>query len=156
VHLPKGVRGARYLVLAIEDLLSYSKGRALISNKTEAICRFIIKDIMARYGCFDRMRADNGELYADEATNLFKKFHIKLNLTTTYNPKGNGKRKRGHQPIVNAIVKACKGKMSLWPNFLPFALMASRMTCSSVIGYAPTKLINGELPFMAIEHDISS
>ena len=156
VHMPKGVRGAQYLVLAIEDLSSYSKGRALTSNKTEAVCRFIMEDIVARYGCFDRMRADNGELNADEATNFFKKFHIKLKLTTTYNPEGNGKSERGHQPIVNAIVKACKGKMSLWPNFLPLALMASRMTCSSVTGYAPAELINGQLPLMPIEHDIAS
>jgi hypothetical protein len=28
VHMPKGVRGARYLVLAIKNLFSYSKGRA--------------------------------------------------------------------------------------------------------------------------------
>jgi hypothetical protein len=132
VHMPKGVRSAQYLVLAIEDLSSYSKGRALTSNKTEAVCRFIMKDIVARYGCFDCIREDNGELNADEATNFFKKFHIKLKLTTTYNPEGSGKSERRHQPIVNAIVKAYKGKMSLWPNFLPLALMASRMTCSLV------------------------
>jgi hypothetical protein len=95
-----------------------------------------MEDIMARYGCFDRMREDNGELNADEATNFFKNFHIKLKLTTTYNWEGNGKIKKGHQPIVNAIVTACKGKISLWPNFLLLALMASRMTCSSVTGYA--------------------
>jgi hypothetical protein len=92
--MPKEVRGARYLVLAIEDLLSYSEGRALTSNKTEAICRFIMGDIMARSGYFDCMKADNGEFNADEATNFFKKFHVKLKLTTTYNPEGNGKKKR--------------------------------------------------------------
>jgi hypothetical protein len=106
VHMPNGVRCAQYLVLAIKDLLLYNKGRALTSNKTEAICRFIMEDIVARYGCFDRMRADNGELNANKAIKFFKKFHIKLKLTTMYNPKGNGKSKRRHQPIVNAIVKA--------------------------------------------------
>jgi hypothetical protein len=115
-----------------------------------------MEDIVARYGCFDRMRANSDELNADEATNFFKKFYIKLKLTTTCNPEGNGKNERGHQPIVNAIVKACKGKMSLWPNFLPFALMASRMTYSSVTGYAPVELINSQLPLMPIERDITS
>ena len=63
---------------------------------------------------------------------------------------------RGHQAIMNALVKACKGKMSLWPNFLPLALMAYRVTCSSVTGYAPAKLINDQLPLMPIEENIAS
>jgi hypothetical protein len=56
VHMPKQVRGAEYLVLAIEDFFSYSKGRELTSNKIEAIYRFIMEDIMARYGYFDHIR----------------------------------------------------------------------------------------------------
>ena len=79
VAMPNGVRGAKFLVLAIEDLSSYSEGRALTSNKTEGVCRFIMEDILARYGCFDRMKADRGELKADEATEFFKKYHIVIN-----------------------------------------------------------------------------
>ena len=156
VAMPNGVRGAKFLVLAIEDLSSYSEGRALTSNKTEGVCRFIMEDILARYGCFDRMRADRGELNADEAIEFFKKYHIKLKLTAAYNPEGNGKSERGHQSIVSALVKACKGRISLWPNYLPLALMASRLTCSSVTGYAPAELVNGQLPLMPVEEDLSS
>lgn len=156
VHMPKGVRGAKFLVLAIEDLSSYIEGRALTTNKTEAVCRFVLEDIVARYGCFNRMRADNGELNAEEATTFFKKFNVRLKLTTAYNPEGNGKSERGHQPIVNALVKACKGKISLWPTLLPLALMAHRVTSSSVTGYAPAELINGQLPLMPIEDNIAS
>ena len=102
------------------------------------------------------MRADRGELNADEAIEFFKKYHIKLKLTAAYNPEGNGKSERGHQSIVSALVKACKGRISLWPNYLPLALMASRLTCSSVTGYAPAELVNGQLPLMPVEEDLSS
>ena len=156
VHMPKGIRGAKYLVLAIEDLSSYIEGRALTTNKTEAVCRFVLEDMFARYGCFNKMRADRGELNAEAAIAFFKRFRIKLRLTVAYNPEGNGKSERGHQAIMNALVKACKGKMSLWPNFLPLALMAHRVTCSSVTGYAPAELINGQLPLMPIEENIAS
>lgn len=111
---------------------------------------------MARYGYFDLMRVNNGELNASEATNFFNKFHIKLKLPMTYNPEDDGKSGRVHQPIVNAIVKACKDKTSLWPDFLSLALMESRMTCSSVTSYAPAELINDHLILMPIEHDIAS
>jgi hypothetical protein len=156
VAMPNGVRRAKFLVLAIEDLSSYNEGRALTSNKTEGVCRFIMEDILARYGCFNRRKVDRGELKADEAIEFFKKYHIKLKLTAAYNPEGNGKSKKGHQPIVSALVKACKWRISLWPNYLLLALMASRLTCSSMTGYAPAELINEQLPLMPIEEDLSS
>ncbi|WP_217591542.1 hypothetical protein, partial [Burkholderia sp. GbtcB21] len=76
---------------------------------------FVLEDIIARHGCFRRMRADRRELNAKEAREFFKRFHIRLKLTTSYNPEANGKSERGHPPIVNALVKSCEGKASLWP-----------------------------------------
>jgi hypothetical protein len=156
VAMPNIVRGAKFFVLAIEDLFSYSRGMALISNKTEGVCRFIMEDILARYGCFDMMRANKGELKANEAIEFFKKYDIKFKLIAAYNPEGNGRSERGHQPIVSALAKACKGTISLWPNYLSLALMASRLTCSSVTGYALAKLVNRQLPLMPIEEDLSN
>ena len=156
VHMPLGVRGARYLVLAREDLSNYVEGRALTSTHTEQVCRFILEDIISRHGCFYRMRADRKELDADEATAFFEKFNIKLNLTTAYNPEANGKSERGHPPIVNALVKACKGKTHWWPDLLPLALMADRLTCSSVTGLPPAELVSGHLPIMPVEEDVTS
>ncbi|MFH3627819.1 hypothetical protein [Acinetobacter nosocomialis] len=72
--MPNGVRGAKYLVLAIEDLSSYIERKALTSNKTEGICRVVLEDIVARYGGFNQMRADRGELNAEEAIAFFEKF----------------------------------------------------------------------------------
>lgn len=154
--MPLGVRGAKFLVLAREDLSSYVEGRALTSNTTSQVCRFILEDIISRHGCFYQMRADRGELDSDEAREFFKKFHIRLKLTTAYNPEANGKSERGHPPIVNALVKACHGKSSLWPDLLPLALMADRMTCSSVTGFPPIELVSGHLPLMPIEEDVCS
>lgn len=67
VHMPLGVRGAKFLVLAREDLSSYVEGRALTSNTTSQVCRFILEDIISRHGCFYQMRADRGELDSDES-----------------------------------------------------------------------------------------
>lgn len=156
VHMPPGIRGAKYLVLAREELSSYVEGRALPSNKTEVVCRFVLEDIIARHGCFRQMRADRGELNAKEARAFFKKFHIRLKLTTSYNPEANGKSERGHPPIVNALVKFCGGNAYSWPDILPLALLADRMTCSSVTGYTPAELVSGHLPLMPLEENVWS
>ena len=156
VYMPLGVRGAKYLVLAREELSSYVEGRALTSNKTSQVCRFVLEDIISRYGCFSQMRADRGELDTSEARAFFERFNIRLRLTTAYNPEGNGKSERGHPPIVNALVKACHGEISWWPDLLPLALMADRVTCSSVTGFPPAELVSGHLPIMPIEEDVCS
>ena len=156
VHMPPGIRGAKFLVLAREDLSSYVEGRALSSNKTEVVCRFVLEDIIARHGCFRRMRADRGELDSKEAKAFFRKFHIRLKLTTSYNPEANGKSERGHPSIVNALVKSCEGEAYRWPDLLPLALLADRMTCSSVTGYTPAELVSGHLPLMPLEENVYS
>ena len=49
-----------------------------------AVCKFILEDVICRYGCVGKITADRGELDADEAKEFFGKFGIKLALTTAY------------------------------------------------------------------------
>ena len=62
----------KYLVLARRKLLNFVEGRALRTKSTEGVCRFILEDIFNRYGTIRRMRANQGELDAAEATSFFK------------------------------------------------------------------------------------
>jgi len=40
----------------------------------------------------------------------FERYWVTLKLTTTYNPKANGKSEKGHLPTINVLVKAYKEK----------------------------------------------
>ena len=102
------------------------------------------------------MRADRGELNAEEARQFFKRFGVKLRLTTAMNPEGNGKSERGHPPIIQALVKACRGKYREWPKLLPLALWADRSTHSSVTGYMPAEMMTGQRPLMPLEEEVPS
>ena len=151
VAMPLGLGQKKYLVLAREDLSNQVEGRALQAKTTEGVCRFLLEDVICRYGCVGKITADRGELDAKEARDFFGKLGVKLALTTAYNPEANGKSERGHSPIVKALVKACKGKVFDWPRLLPFALWADRTTHSTVTGYMPAELIYGQKPVMPIE-----
>ena len=151
VAMPLGLWGMKYLVLAREELSNFVEGRALRTKSTEGVCRFILEDIFSRYGTIGRMRADRGELDAAEATNFFERYGVRLKLTTAYNPEANGKSEQGHPPIINALVKACKGKPKQWPRLLPFALWADRTTHSTITGYMPIELMLGQKPIMPAE-----
>jgi hypothetical protein len=148
VAMPLGLWEMKYLVLAREELSNFVEGRALRTKSTEGVCRFILEDIFSKYGTNGRMRADPGELDAVEARNFFERHGVRLRLTTAYNPEANGKSERGHPPIINALVKACKGKPKQWPRLLPFALWADRTTHSTITGYMPIELILGQKPIM--------
>jgi hypothetical protein len=63
---------------------------------------------------------------------------------------------RGHAPMVKALKKACEVKKGKCPNLLPLALLADRTTVSSVTGFAPAELVQGYLPLMPIERDVTS
>jgi transposase InsO family protein len=156
VHLPKGIRGMKYLVLAREDLTNMVEGRALRNKRTEGICRFLLEDLFSRYGYVFTITADRGELNADEARTFFSRLGVRLRLTTAWNPESNGKIERGHQPIVSALVKSCDGKPKQWPNLLPLALWADRMTHCSTTGFMPCYLATGVAPIFPTEENILS
>lgn len=100
------------------------------------------------------MRADRRELDATVARVFFERHGIKLKLTTAYNPEANGKSERGHPPIIQALVKACKGNSKKWPRLLPYALWADKTTHSTVTGYMPIELMLGQKPIMPVEKSI--
>ena len=154
VTMPLGLWQMRYLVLAREDLTNQVEGRALRAKTTEAICKFLLEEVICRYGCVGKITADRGELDAKEAREFFSRLGIKLSLTTAYNPEGNGKSERGHPPIIKALAKACEGRVGEWPTLLPYALWADRTTHSSVTGYMLAELMYGQKPVMPIEETI--
>ena len=156
VMMPVGVWQMRYLVLAREDLTNQVEGRALRQKTTSAVCKFLLEDVICRYGCIAKIVADRGELDSNEAEQFFSRMGIRLSLTTAYNPEANGKAERGHGPIVKALVKACDGKMANWPHLLPYALWADRTTHNSVTGFMPSELILGQKPIMPVEQSVFS
>lgn len=102
------------------------------------------------------MRVDHGELDVAENIEFFKRYEVKLKLTTAYNLEANGKSERGHSFIINALVKARKWKTKRCPRVLSFALWADKTTYITVTGYMPTELILGQKSIMSAEHSMTT
>ncbi len=149
-------KGYKMVVLAREGLSNMVEGRALKSKHTTGICRFILEEILCRYGCSVEFRADRGELNADEARRFFERYGIKLNLTTAYNPEANGKIERGHPTFMGALVKASEFTATSWVDLMPLALWADRTTAHRTTGRVPYELIFGERVSLPVEQDVAS
>ena len=98
VTMPLGIWQMQYVALAREDLINQVEVCALRTKSTKSICKFLLEDVICRYGCVGKITADRGELDAEEAREFFSRIGIKLALTCAYNPEGNGKSERGHPP----------------------------------------------------------
>ena len=132
------------------------EGRALTNKTTTGVCKFLLEDVICRYGCVGKIVADRGELNAHEAIEIFERLGVKLSLAISYNLEENGNIERRHGPIVKAIVRACDGRVGNWPRLLPYALWANRTSHSSLTGFMPAKLMYGQKPVMPIEETITS
>ena len=49
--MPLGKDEEKYLVLAREDLTNHVEGRALKDKSTSSISKFLLDEIICRYGC---------------------------------------------------------------------------------------------------------
>ena len=74
--MPVGVWQMRYLVLAREDLTNQVEGRALRQKNTSAVCKFLLENVICRYGCIGKIVADRGELDSNEAEQFFSRMGI--------------------------------------------------------------------------------
>jgi hypothetical protein len=113
VTMPNGVGQQKYLALAREDLTNQVEALALQKKTRAAVCQFLLEEVIRWYGCVGQVIVDRGQLDSNEAREFFVKLRVRLTLTTTYNRKANGKIKRGHNPIVKALVKACDKRLGL-------------------------------------------
>ena len=62
VTMPLGEGQMRYLVLAREDLTNQVEGRPLRQKTTKVVGKFLLEDVICRYGCVGKIIADRGEL----------------------------------------------------------------------------------------------
>ncbi|KAL1694958.1 hypothetical protein GGG16DRAFT_122276 [Schizophyllum commune] len=59
--------------------------------------------------------------------------------------------KRGHFTLREAMAKYCRGQGEKWPQSLPLALFADRITVSRVTGFSPYQLLHGCDPVLSLD-----
>ena len=151
--MPKA-QGYRYIAAARDDLSGAAEGRALRKNTSEQMAKFIWEEIFCRYGAVGQVTTDNGSEVKGAFTILMELYKIPQVMISPYNSKANGVVERGHFTIREAIIKACEGKINLWPKYVHHAFFADRITVRRATGFSPYYLLHGvhpALPFDLLE-----
>jgi transposase InsO family protein len=144
-------KGYRYIIAARDDLSRTAEGKALKKATAKAIAKFFWEQIYCRYGAVLQVVTDNGPEVKGAFEILLRRLKIPQVRISPYNSKANGVVERGHFIIREAIVKACRGNIDIWPQKVAMAFFADRVSTSSVTGFSAFYLLHGVHPVLPFD-----
>ena len=113
VHLSQS-RLMKALVVIRNDLTEWMKTRVLFNLKTKTVAKFLWKNIICRFECFESI-VMNEDLENKAVTKeLLNRYRIRIKLTSTYHASINEMIKREHRPLINILSKLIEDKIERW------------------------------------------
>jgi len=150
VHMPPGLNGRKYLIVARDCASSWPEAKALAKNDSKSVQKFLINDVFSRWGLPLKMSADGGPENKGLVESLQKQWGINRVISSAYHPQGQGLIERGHAPIVAAL-KKLRGN---WVENLASVLWADRTTVKRSTQETPAYLVSGREHILPIELSI--
>jgi hypothetical protein len=150
MHMPPA-NGFKYIVAARDDLSGTSEAIALRNATAKNLSKFFWEFLYCRYGAPLEVVTDNGSEVKEAFDRLLKRLGIPQIRISPYNHHANGKVEHVHFIIREALLKACKDKLSEWPNRLPEIMFADRVCISRVTGFSPYQLLHATDPLLPLD-----
>ena len=122
-----------------------------MKNNSKNIARFLWEQIICRYGHIAEIVTDNGPEFKGATTILLKWYGIPQIKIMPYNKHSNGVVEQGHFTIRQAILKDCKDHPSEWPQKVPLAFFADRVTTRRSTGFSLFYLLHGVHPILPFD-----
>lgn len=114
----------------------------------------MLEDLILHFGYIGKIVTKNGPQCKGAVGELLKRYNIPQVFISPYNSQANGVVEQGHFAIREALVKACKGHIHLWPEKVKAALFADNITIRRSTGYSAYFLLHETdpvLPFDLLE-----
>jgi len=140
--------GKNWIVACRDDLSGVTEAQAIASDNAKTLAKFFKEWIIYRYGTVDEVVTDNGPSLMGEFAQIVQKFNVRHIKISPYNSQANGVVERGHYNLREAIVKMCAGRLQDWPEMLPAAVYADRITTRRATGFSPFYLLHGVHPML--------
>eukprot|EP00253_Pinus_taeda_P006400 PITA_06400 len=134
----------RWILTATDYFTKWIEAIPCRQANDSTIIQFLETNILARFGCPDKIITDNAVAFrSKKMVNFCHKFHITLGHSTAYYPQGNGLAESSNKSLVNMIKKVLKENKKNWHKKLVNALWADRLTTKRSIGVSPYELVYG-------------
>eukprot|EP00253_Pinus_taeda_P020896 PITA_20896 len=134
----------RWILTATDYFKKWIEAIPCRQANDSTIIQFLETNILARFGCPDKIITDNAAAFRSKKMVSFcHKFHITLGHSTAYYPQGNGLEESSNKSLVNMIKKVLEENRKNWHKKLVNALWADRLTTKRSIGVSPYDLVYG-------------
>ncbi len=143
--------GHKYVVAARDSLSRYLEGRPLRADNGETLGRFLLEEIICRWGCPKWIVTDNAGQFVAALQWLYAKYGIIGIKISPYNSQANGPVERGHWDMRQSLYKATGGDPKKWYWFFPQVLWADRITVRRGLGCSPYFAVCGAHPTIPLD-----
>ena len=129
-----------------DDLSGWAEYKALRQASSRAVAKFIYEVWMSRFGCPLLIVNDGGPGNQALTKELLERYNVKYVQVAAYHPQSNGLVERGHQNIVDALMKptAPAAKPGNWHLHLAAVSWADRITVRKSTGLTPFRVVFGQ------------
>ena len=123
----------------------------LITENAKSLARWILHDIIYRWGLLLEIVTDNGPAFLKALKYLEKHYHIKHIRISGYSSRANRLVERSHFEVREAIFKACERNKSKWSTSAYSVFWAERVTIRQRMGCSPYFAATGTHPLLSVE-----
>jgi Integrase zinc binding domain len=141
----------KFVVAARDSLSRYLEARPLRAENGETLGKFLLEDIICRWGCPQWIVTDNAPQFIAALKWLNAKYGIIGIKISPYNSQANGPVERGHWDMRQSLYKATGGDPKKWYWFFPQVLWADRITIRRGLGCSPYFAVCGAHPITPLD-----
>jgi len=137
-------------------LSRWVEGRALKENTAYNVAKFLYEEVICRHRCPRRIVVNGASENEGIAEALLEKYRVQQRVVSAYHPQSNGLFECGHDPIINSLSKYCSKEPMKWPQYLPLACWADRISVRRMTGYPAFELVYGQECLLPVDVSLAS
>ncbi|XP_060669127.1 uncharacterized protein LOC107428981 [Ziziphus jujuba] len=152
VYLPSS-KQYTFIIVATDYFTKWVEARSMKTINQTDVIKFIIKDIIHRFGIPKTITINRGTISTSEAMEIFvKEYGIKHTLSTPYFAQANGQAKATNEVLKGNLEKMVYDNSRDWHNLLSKTLWAYRTSKRSGTGTTPFALTYGYEVVLPMEY----
>ena len=140
VHLLQS-RLMKTLIIIKNDLTEWVKIRVLFNLRTETIAKFLWKNIICCFECFESIIMNKDFEIKIVTEKLLNRYRIQIKLTSTYHALINKMIKKEHRSLINVLSKLIENKIERWLQHFHAILWTDRIIVRDFINVISFRLL---------------